>query len=60
MLCDDLEGWDVGCLGGVQEGGDIGILYSWLTLLYSETNRTLQSSYTPISKNVYSLIVEYS
>ena len=41
MLCDDLEGWDVGCLGGVQEGGDIGILYSWLTLLYSRNQQNI-------------------
>ena len=38
MLCDDLEG---GTGVGVQEGGDICILKSWFTLLYSRNEHNI-------------------
>ena len=49
----------MGCLGGVQEGGDICMLIADSLCCAAKTNTTLQSSYTPIPKNAYSLIVEY-
>ena len=45
VLCDDLERWDVGVVGGreVQEGGDTGILIADSLHCIAETNTTLKA-----------------
>ena len=42
VLCDDLERWDVGVVGGreVQDGGDVGILIADSLPCTAETNTT--------------------
>ena len=41
MLCDNLDGWDGGVGGEVQEGGDIAIYIDDSLHCTAETNTTL-------------------
>ena len=51
MLCDDLEGWDVGWGGRkAQKGGDACIHIAGSCCCTAETSTTLESGYTPILK----------
>ena len=51
MLCDDLEGWDVGGGREVQEGGYMGIHLADSIHHTAETKTTLYSNLTPIKIN---------
>ena len=58
VLYCDLDEWEGGGGGGrdVQEGGDICTHLADSLCCTAETNTTLQSSYTPIFKNVSSIV----
>ena len=47
MICDDLEGWNVGG-GGEAQGGDIYILIADSLCCTAETNTIMQNDYTPV------------
>ena len=52
VLCDDLEGWDGGSGREAEEGRDMWILRADSLPCMEESNTTLQSSCSPIIKNI--------
>ena len=52
MLCDDPEGWDVGCMGGrpKKEGIYMCVYITDSFLPTAETNVTLYNNHTPKKK----------
>ena len=59
VLCDDLERWGVGVVGGreVQQRGDMGILTADSLHSTAETNATLKAIILQLKKKLYKKVI---